>query len=394
MEVYHVIIDLLADGKEVDVIHLDLSKAFDKVPHNLLLCKLQQYGISGSTIKWFKSYLSDRHQRVALDGHYSDWLAVTSGVPQGSILGPLLFLVYINDMPSYIHHGSNLALFADDSKLYHPINTASSRTCLQADLDGLHKWSIDHGMSFNITKCKVLHMSKRRSRREPQQNYHLEGQVLSSVPMTYDLGVAVTDQLSWGTHIKELCAKANKVLGLVKRICGRDICDVQSRQVLYTTLVRPIVEYAAQLWSPYTATHRGLLEQIQRRATKFILNYPPREVTYVDRLTQLNLLPLETRREIQDLVLVFKFKNGLINTNFSPFLSPVAPHYRTRNFDPLNFKPLSSHRQDYYTNSFFPRSVNQWNTLPSVIKHSSSLHQFKNQLTDYYKSKLPNYRPP
>ena len=135
--VYHKILDSIASGEEVDAIYLDLSKAFDMVPHNLLIMKLESYGISGSILLWFCSYLSGRQQRVVIEGHSSDWLPVISGVPQGSILGPLLFLVYINDTPSYIHQDSSIALYADDSKLFHPIQYPNDSNLLQKDLDSL-----------------------------------------------------------------------------------------------------------------------------------------------------------------------------------------------------------------------------------------------------------------
>ena len=167
LEVYHDILGMVAGGQEIDVIHLDLSKAFDRVPHDLLLTKLHRHGISGTALQWFEGYLSNRQQRVVLEGTFSDWLPVISGVSQGSILGPLLFLVFANEMPSYVQHGSTLALFADYSKLYQPLGSVSSSALLQSDLDGLHSWSSDHRMTFNTTKCKVLRRSKRRSCRKP-----------------------------------------------------------------------------------------------------------------------------------------------------------------------------------------------------------------------------------
>ena len=284
LEVYHDILDMVAGGQEIDVIHLDLSKAFDKVPHDLLLTKLHRHGISGTALRWFEGYLSNRQQRVVLEGTFSDWLPVTSGVPQGSILGPLLFLVFANEMPSYVQHGSSLALFADDSKLYRPLGSVSSSALLQSDLDGLHSWSSDHRMTFNTTKCKVLRMSKRRSCRKPLNTYYLGEEILSHSPETSDLGISVSGNCTWTSHIEQMCSKANRVLGLVKRPCGRDIRDVQTRKLLYTALVRPLLEYSSSVWSPYFVKHRRLIENIQRRATKFILNYPPREVSYINRL--------------------------------------------------------------------------------------------------------------
>ena len=184
--VYHNILVCLASGKEIDAIYLDLSKAFDKVPHHLLVAKLERYGISGPLLEWFRSYLADRYQRVALEGVYSSWLPVSSGVPQGSILGPLLFLVYANDLPDYVRDGSTLALFADDSKLYGILDSAGSSILLQQDLDGLLKWSMDWNMTFNVSKCKTLHFSKKKTA-SSHWSYHLGEQPLECVPYITDL---------------------------------------------------------------------------------------------------------------------------------------------------------------------------------------------------------------
>ena len=284
LEVYHDILDMVAGGQEVDVIHLDLFKAFDKVPHDLLLTKLHRPVFLGTALRSFASYLSNRQQRVVLEGAFSDWLPLTSGVPQGSILEPLLFLVSAKEMPSYVQHGSSLDPFADNSKLYRPIDSVSSSALLQSGLDGLHSWSSDQRMTFNTTKCKVLRMSKRRSCRKPLNTYYLGEEVLSHSPETSDLGVSVSGNCTWTSHIEQMFAKENRVLGLVKRLRGRDIRDIQTRKLLYTALVRPLLEYSSSVWSPYFVKHRRLIENIQRRATKFILNYPPREVSYTNRL--------------------------------------------------------------------------------------------------------------
>ena len=238
LEVYHNIIETVASGKEVDIIYLDLSKAFDKVPHSLLLLKLNSYGISGSLLSWFSSYLTDRYQRVVLDGVYSDWLLITSGVPQGSILGPLLFLVYVNDLPSYINSQSTIALFADDSKLYKSIDLPDSTLHLQNNLDNLHKWSLDWAMKFNKSKCQALQVSRKKTKIVSQ--YNLDGRPLECVPYVKDLGVTVCSDMSWSRHIEETVAKANRTLGLVKRTC-KDTHDQRVRKLLFCALVRPIL---------------------------------------------------------------------------------------------------------------------------------------------------------
>ena len=226
LEVYHDILEHFASGKEVDAIylHLYLSKAFDKVPHNLLLKKLVNSGIGGPLLAWFRSVCFD-------------WLPVTSWVPQGSILGPLLFLVYCNDVQNYVQANSTLALFADDSKLYRFLDLPNASTSLQHDLDSLQTWSLDMKMEFDTTKCKVMHFSKKKLKTDPT-SYNLAGQQLEQVTHISDLGIVVSSDLTWFKHIENIAAKANKTLGLIKRI-SRGITDFATRKLLYCTLVRP-----------------------------------------------------------------------------------------------------------------------------------------------------------
>ena len=206
LEVYHNILNSVASGKKVDIIYLDLSKAFDKVSHSLLLLKLNNYGISGPLLSWFRNYLTGRHQRVVLDGVYSKWLPITLGVSQGSILGPLLFLVYVNYIPNYTRFQSTIALFADDTKLYKSIDFPGAKNDLQADLNSLHKWILDWGMEFNKSKCQVLHVLKRKySQTFPQ--YELDGYRLECLPHVKDLGVIVSSDLSWSKQIEVTVAK-------------------------------------------------------------------------------------------------------------------------------------------------------------------------------------------
>lgn len=215
-------------------------------------------------------------------------------------------------------------------------------------------------------------MSKKKN--TIKKSYYLAGQVLESANQTKDLGVLVTTDLSWNTHIEYMCAKTNKLLGLVKRVCCH-IRDPATRhvQLLYCTLVRPRLEYASNLWSPHTAKHVALIENIQRRATKFILNYPPSDVSYTERLKTLNLLPLEHRREINDLTLLYKIRTEIISVNFSNLLIPTTSRYSTRNFDPANYRPLLHHKQNYYRKSYFPRAIALWNGLPTNFKNINNL---------------------
>ena len=238
LEVYHNILKSVASGKEVDIIYLDLSKAFDKVSHNLLLLKLNNYGISGSLLSWFRNSQIDIKEWFLM-------VFIQNGFLSHQVFpkARLLFLVYVNDVPNYIRFQSTIVLFADDTKLYKSIDFPGAKNDLQADLNSLHKWSLNWGMEFNKSKCQVLHVSKRKySQTFPQ--YELDGH----------------RALTWSKHIEVIVAKANKTLGLIKRLL-KNTSDLKVRKILYCTLVRPILEYACTL---YTAKHRKLIENVQR----------------------------------------------------------------------------------------------------------------------------------
>ena len=164
------------------------------------------------------------------------------------------------------------------AKFFRSIDSVSSAVSLQADVDCLHFWSTYHFMRFNTAKCKVLHMTRKRFWRGPQHSLQLSGHNLASVSEVSDLSVDVTGQLSWATHIEELCAKGNRVLGLVKRVCGQDVSNVPTRKLLYMSLARSTLKCSSCRWSPYSVKHHSSLENIQRRGTKFLIHYPPREV--------------------------------------------------------------------------------------------------------------------
>ena len=207
----------LDEGRQVDVAFLDFSRAFDRVNHSILLRKLCSFGISGSLLQWCESYLSNRWQRTVLDGVSSTWLEVPSGVPQGSILGPLFFAVFISDLPDVVLPGNIIALFADDCNTSRFIDDASDQVCFQQDLDNLLQWSIRNAMAFNVKKCKVMRLS--RKRQPLVSSYFLDDSLLEEVKEFKDLGVTTTDNFNWNSHIDIIVSKANRMLGLIKRTC-------------------------------------------------------------------------------------------------------------------------------------------------------------------------------
>ncbi len=304
-------------------------------------------------------------------------------------LGPLLFLVYCNDIQSYIQR-SKLALFADDSKLYLPLVQSDSTHLLQHDLDNIITWTTDNQMELNNTKCKPMPISRKNT--PVQTNYSVNGHIIEQVTNLKDLGVVVSKDLSWSQHINSIVSKANKTLGLIKRIC-KEVKNVKTRRTLYCALVRPKLEYASNVWSPYTIKHKLLIENVQRRATRFILNYP-KGMCYKERLQKTSLLPLEFRREISDLILLFKAKYDLIGMDLTKYICTFNPGYKSRNYDENYFHLIIKHNQDYFRKSYFIRSAKLWNSLPLVIKTSNTLTSFRTRVINLYNSKAITYNLP
>ena len=207
------IIKRAANNKQIDIILLDFSKAFDKVPHRRLLNKLNYYGIRSNTLQWIYSFLHDRKQLVLLEGVKSSTATVDSEVPQGTVLGPLLFLVYINDLPENLH--SSAKLFADDCLLYREVNTTSDTNKLQEDLDMLQKWESKWQMAFNADNCFVIRAGTKHN--TIKRDYTIRNHILEVVEECKYLGVTISKDLTWNAHINNITNKANKTLGFIKR---------------------------------------------------------------------------------------------------------------------------------------------------------------------------------
>ena len=245
--------------RQTDVIVMDFAKAFDKVAHKRLLYKLDFYGIRGSTHKWIDSWLSERSQKVVLDGRASDPVPVLSGVPQGSVLGPVLFLIFINDLPDNIR--SSVRLFADDCVLYRNVKSPLDCQILQDDLNSLAKWEMDWQMKFNVSKCHSMRVTRLHPSRHIDFNYTLHQQTLEQVQSAKYLGLTITDDLDWGQHISEITCKATKTLGFLRSNLA--LAPRHTKEVAYKTLVRPQLEYAAPIWHPYHETQIEKVEKVQ-----------------------------------------------------------------------------------------------------------------------------------
>ena len=354
----------LDEGGSVDVVYLDFSKAFDKVPHKRLITKLSRYNISNKFVDWIENWLSDRKQRVVLNGCKSDWLAVTSGVPQGSVLGPVLFIIYINDLDDGI--ASSALKFADDTKVYCNVSSRDNATVLQLDLNKMYDWSVKWQMLFNADKCKCLHLGYNNS----GTDYYIAGKQVVNVQSERDLGVTLGKSLDGSLHCAKVVGTANRILSSIKRtFTCNSLCNITK---LYKSLVRPHLEYCCQAWRPYLQKDVDNLEKVQRRATRLIPEIA--SLSYSERLGRCNLLSLEMRRLRADLIEVFKIVKGFEGIDPNYFFKFVG-NARTRGHNLRIYK--QNNRLDIRKYFFSQRVITEWNNLPLEAVSATSINGFK-----------------
>ena len=353
-------------GKAVDIIYLDFAKAFDKVPHMRLAAKLEACGIGGNVLRWNKNWLFNRRQKVGVRGQYSGWVEVISGVPQGSVLGPLLFLIYINDIDEGII--SKISKFADDTKLCKEVEGEEGARILQEDLRKLYQWSLDWQMLFNVEKCKVMQVG----RNNKEFKYEIGGKTLQAVEEERDLGVIIHRSMKVSRQCAEAAKKGNRILGMIKRtIVSRDKEIILK---LYKTLVRPHLEYCIQAWNPHLRQDIELLEKVQHRATKMIKGY--QGLSYEERLTKCGPTTLEKRRVRGDLIETYKLMTGKEAIPPERFFK-LAGNRRTRGHEFKLYKERVGKLQSHF---FSARIVDIWNNLDEECVRATSVNEFKAKL--------------
>ena len=362
--------------------------------HPPLLAKLKTFGICGPLLDWFKSYITNRMQRVTLDGQSSNWLPVTSGVPQGSILGPLLFILYINDLPSVLSPDTICAIFADDTKIGREIKTINDQDILQTDIDGLCAWGDKWGQKFNRKKCKTLKVH--RSPNPKDRTYKIGDEPLETVANMPDLGVTVDQGLKWKKHIKLMCKQAAKKLWLVIRTLSFH-APVKAKLASYQALIRSTIEYAPPVWSPRLKTQLKEIEAIQSQSTNYNTRYDsPHYLDYKTRLIRLKLLPTSYRCEILDITLLLKSIHDKTNLDLTRYIHLpnrlIGP--RTRLQDNSTRMTISKTKLDSTTHFYTYRICKIWTSLPQILRQSLiNIHEplvIKQHLLPYYRNKLVN----
>lgn len=361
----------LSNSNVVDIVYFDIAKAFDTVSHVKLLHKLQAYGFHGRLLSIFAAFLGDRFQRVMLPGGYSSWKPVLSGVPQGSVIGPLLFLLYINDIADLFPGKINMKLFADDIKIYIEIEDYSECESFQRSIDTVLDWAKKWQLKLSIKKCHYMRVSLRKS--STCATYLLSDVPLNPVASFVDLGVLVDCRLSFSGHINIIVAKAKRRASQILRCFFSKDPNVLTKA--FIVYVRPLLEYCSPVWSPSRVTDINKLESVQRSFTKRLVGF--RHMSYNNRLKLLGLDRLELRRLRADLVTCYKIINGLLDIPFDSFFR-LADYRSTRGHSLKLFLPDS--RINARAHSFPVRVVTLWNRLPATTVLAQNLKQFKNAL--------------
>ena len=328
LAIYTEIISKCFDDKsQLHSLYTDFSRAFDTVPHNLLLFKMcRQFGIEGNYLEWFESYLTNRYQRVVLDGEKSEWVSVTSGVPQGSILGPTLFLMYINDLPDVLQH-SRCLLFADDAKFFKEIANVDDCHSLQSDMNNVVNWCKHWRILLNIKKCFHVNFSMLRSR-NIDWVYFINDQCIEKVSSIKDLGVTFTYNLNFSTHINNIVKKSMQMYGFMKRIL-KPVCDPAVYISLYHTLIRSRLEYCSFIWSPLAQSYSDKIERVQKNFFRFLAyKCNLHNMSYVDLCIHFKFQTLKSRRDMLDVRMLNKILTNRIDCpellSFVSFNVPIV----------------------------------------------------------------------
>ena len=374
VDIYDKIMSSSDNGKNVAMIFCDIAKAFDRVSHRGLLCKLKTYGISDCMILWLRNFLSDRLIKTRVQSELSGYLPITSGVPQGSVLGPLLFLLYINDLPRVIQNDSRL--FADDTSIIYEFDQVDDVTIrMNNDLRRISEWARTWLISFNAAKTKFMVISKSGNVVIPCPV--MDGVQIERVSSHRHLGVILNDKCTWSDHIEMLISKISSRIGVMRYLKKR--LDRRSLRTIYIMYIRSKLDYADIIWDNCHENLASRLETIQNDCARIITGLP-KPCPIRKLLDESRLEPLWKRRENRRMVLIYKMLRGL-SPRYLQWLLPddrmLNENYNFRNLYSLTPVPF---QYAFYRDSVIPKSIRQWNLLEVDTRALPSVAAFKNRL--------------
>ena len=376
------ILNNMSNGKVTGGIFVDLKKAFDTVDHCILLSKLCKLGIKGIEHKWFSNYLTSRCQSVNINGVLSEPLTVDIGVPQGSILGPLLFILYINDLPNIIDDSCKVVLYADDTALFYASNDPDHlQTVLNSKLCKVGEWLQKNKLTLNVKKANLMLIGtdKRLTNFQNVQTF-VNGEELCGVTNCKYLGIWIDKNLNWNVNTENMCNKISKRIGIIRRL--RTCLDTNTLNILYKSMILPVFDYCDVVYSNCGGINLDTLEKIQTRAARAITGYPPWH-SATELRDKLGWMKIRSRWLIHKCIFMYKCLNDL------------APRYVCSNFkyakDVHNVNTRSSTNHQLAINdhcsirSFQYQGAIEWNKLPLQIRVISSLQSFKEAVLDHIK---------
>ena len=373
------------DRKTVNgVIFLDLKKAFDTVDHNILLTKLCHYGFDSATSEWFRSYLTGRSQQCSVNGILSDLKLITYGVPQGTILGPVLFLVYINDLPKCLNFSAT-RLYADDTSLTFSDSSALDlKKQMDTDLDHVSSWLCANKLTLNVLKSEFMLIGSRQrlsTFREEDISLSIDGLVLNRTSEAKCLGVMIDNNLTWRYHIENIKKKISCNLGILKKI--KHILSQNYLKIIYKSIVEPYFNYCCLVWDGFDEVLADKLQKMQNRAARIITGAPYTSVRTSEIFKELGWVPLAESRLQQKAIMMFKIVNGLAPPYMREmFHSHIGSDSYSLRCSAKNFQ-LPKVRTDVYKTSFAYTGAKLWNSLPDSLKEEHSLIRFKKRIKHY-----------
>ena len=358
---------------------LDFQKAFDKVCHKRLMMKIETMGIGGKVRKWLEDWLKGRKQRVRVEGEYSKWEEVRSSVIQGSVLGGVLFDIYINDIVEAIIEAL-IKIFADDTKVARIVESQEDGDKMQQVIDSLEKWATNWEMTFNAKKCKILHVGNQN----PMHEYTLYGERITETSEEKDLGVWTERSLKPTKQCAAAARSANFALGQIKR--AFHFRNKRDMVPLWKTFVRPKLEFGVAAWCPWQEGDMKIMEKIQERFVKMLSDV--RGETYEDRLSNAGLTTLKERRARGDLIEAFKTLKGLNNVDKQKWFEIKGEAAKSTRATTIvtetgesrreNALGVEGARTEVRKNSYTVRTAKAWNKLPDELRNQKTVNGFKN----------------